>query len=112
MVPRVHVQMELKLVKPSCRDLEISRAKAGNPENVNSYFEEFSKVIKKCNLEDKPYLIFNVDEKGIQQNHAPPAVFGGIHIIVQVIVSQKSSTTTIVLFWGCLKYYISAIKVF
>lgn len=70
---------DIKLVKP--RPLEIQRAKVGNQRSLNFYFDELEKVITKYNLKDKPHLIFNVDEKGIQQNHSP-----------------KSSTTTVL---GC-----------
>ena len=87
---------ELRLVKP--RALEIARAKAGNVDNVNAYFKELKGVIQKNNLEDKPHLIFNVDEKGIQQNHSPPAVVAGRHLNAQEVTAQKSSTTTVI---GC-----------
>ncbi|XP_061196384.1 uncharacterized protein LOC133204647 [Saccostrea echinata] len=87
---------ELRVVKP--RAMEIQRAKAGNKETVTSYFKELQEVIHKNNLQDKPHLIFNVDEKGIQQHHSPPAVVAGRHLIVQEVMSQKSSTTTIL---GC-----------
>ena len=87
---------DLKLVKP--RALEIQRAKAGTIESVNSYFDELTGIIEKYDLKDKPHLIFNVDEKGIQQNHIPPSVVAGNTLAVQEVVSSKSSTTTIL---GC-----------
>lgn len=65
---------------------------------MNSYFDELEKVITKYNLKDKPHLIFNVDEKGIQQNHSPPSVVAGNTLAVQEIVSANSSTTTV---FGC-----------
>jgi lipocalin len=65
---------------------------------VNSYFDELEKVITKYNLKDKPHLIFNVDEKGIQQNHSHPSVVAGHTLAVQEVVLAKSSTTTVL---GC-----------
>jgi hypothetical protein len=87
---------DIKLVKP--RALEIQRAKAGNQKSVNSYFDELEKVITKYNLKDKPHLIFNLDEKGIQQNHSHPSVVAGHTLAVQEVVLAKSSTTTVL---GC-----------
>ena len=87
---------DIKLVKP--RALEIQRAKAGNQKSVNSYFDELEKVITKYNLKDKPHLSFNVDEKGIQQNHSHPSVVAGHTLAVQEVVLAKSSTTTVL---GC-----------
>ena len=48
----------------------------------------------KYNLLDKPHLIFNVDEKGVTQNHSPPHVVAG----ADSVISGKSQTTTIL---GC-----------
>ncbi|KAK3099590.1 hypothetical protein FSP39_006586, partial [Pinctada imbricata] len=85
---------ELKLVKP--RSLELQRAKARNKENVSAYFSELNDNITKYELNDKPHLIFNVDKKGVQQNHTPPpGVVSGRNICVQEVTSPKSSTTTI-----------------
>jgi hypothetical protein len=59
----------------SCpRALEIARVKGSNKLCVDKYFDELSAVIHKYNLEDKPHLIYNVDEKDIQANHKPPNV--------------------------------------
>ena len=88
---------ELKLVKP--RSLEIQRAKSEKADTVNGYFQELEEVIKKYNLQDKPHLILNVDEKGIQQNHTPQSVVAGRSATVQEVTSKKSSTTTIL---GCV----------
>jgi hypothetical protein len=41
---------------------------------VDKYFDELRAVIHKYNLQDKPHLIYNVDEKDIQANHKPPNV--------------------------------------
>jgi hypothetical protein len=50
--------------------------KGSNKLCVDKYFDELSAVIHKYNLEDKPHLIYNVDEKGTQANHKPPNVVG------------------------------------
>ena len=62
---------------------------------MSSYFEELERVIKKYNLQDKPHLIFNVDEKGITQNHSPPHIVSDIDYHPQSVTSGKSQTTTI-----------------
>ncbi|CAC5364058.1 unnamed protein product [Mytilus coruscus] len=66
---------ELRVVKP--RNLEIQRAKCGSVANVEKYFACFEQVVHKYNLQDKPHLIFNIDEK---------------------VTSGRSNTTTIL---GC-----------
>ncbi|KAK3085026.1 hypothetical protein FSP39_023051, partial [Pinctada imbricata] len=86
---------DLKLVRPKL--LELKRAKAGNREIVPAFFGDLSELIKKYDLNDKPYLIFNVKEKGIQQKHTVNCV-AGKNASVKEITSLKSSTTTII---GC-----------
>ena len=66
---------EILVVKP--RALEIQRAKSTSNEVVESHFAELEKILIKYNLKDKPHLIFNVDEKGITQDHKPPSIFAG-----------------------------------
>lgn len=87
---------DLKVVKP--RALEYQRAKSSNPENVQRYFVELSSILTKYNLFDKPHRIFNVDEKGITLNHAPPHVVSGTGDTPQAVTTGKSYTVTIL---GC-----------
>jgi hypothetical protein len=47
------------------RSLDLARAKSASEEKTDNYFTELSEIMKKYNLEDKPHLIFNVDEKGV-----------------------------------------------
>ncbi|CAG2211698.1 unnamed protein product [Mytilus edulis] len=84
---------ELRVVKP--RSLEILRAKCGSVANVEKYFDSLDQVVHKYNLQDKPHLIFNVDEKGITLNHKPPNVVSGIECTTSSVTSGRSSTTTI-----------------
>ena len=87
---------ELRVLKP--RGLEHLRAKAASAETVQNYFSELSDVMAKYDLMDKPHLIFNVDEKGISQNHSPPHVVAGRDVHPPAVTSGKSATTTII---GC-----------
>ncbi|XP_041376339.1 uncharacterized protein LOC121388791 isoform X2 [Gigantopelta aegis] len=87
---------ELRLIKP--RALEQFRAKCTSSTVVCSYFDELENIITKYSLYDKPHLIFNVDEKGITQNHSPPRVVAGRDQHPQAVTSGKSLTTTII---GC-----------
>ncbi|CAG2252971.1 unnamed protein product [Mytilus edulis] len=87
---------ELRVVKP--RSLEILRAKCGSVANVEKYFASLKEVVLKYNLQDKPHLIFNVDEKGITLNHKPPTVVSGIKCTTSAVTHGRSSTTTIL---GC-----------
>ena len=47
-------------------------------------------------MENKPHLIFNVDEKGVSPNHTPPSIVAPTDIKVQSVTTGKSETTTII----------------
>ena len=85
---------ELHVLKP--RALEQQRAKSASETTVSAYFNELEDIIKKYNLHDKPHLIFNVDEKGVSQNHSPPHVVAQADFYPQAVTSGKSHTTTII----------------
>ena len=87
---------ELRVIKPKA--LELQRAKHTSASVINKYFEELDTVLTKYNLKNNPHLIFNIDEKGISQNHVPPYVVGGSDYPVQAVTNGKSQTTTIL---GC-----------
>ncbi|CAC5359072.1 unnamed protein product [Mytilus coruscus] len=87
---------ELRVVKS--RSLEIQRAKCGSVANVEKYFASLEHVVHKYNLQDKPHLIFNIDEKGITMNHKPPNVVSGIECNTSSVTTGRSGTTTIL---GC-----------
>ena len=74
--------------------MKIARAKCGTIENVEKYFESLEEVINKHVLQNKPHLIFNVDEKGLTSNQKLSL---GLNVTTAV-TSGKSSTTTVV---GC-----------
>ena len=87
---------ELRVIKP--RSLEQLRAKNTSETTVTEYFDELENVLTKYSLKDKPHLIFNVDEKGITQDHTPPSVVAGKDFHPPAVTSGRSSTTTII---GC-----------
>lgn len=87
---------ELRVLKP--RSLEQIRAKMTSETVVSNYFEELEHTIVKYGLTDKPHMIFNVDEKGISQDHTPPQVISGTLVHPPAVTSGKSSTVTIL---GC-----------
>ena len=87
---------DLRVVKP--RALEVSRAKAANPENIKQYFTELEKALKKYDLMDQPQLIYNMDEKGLTINHTPPRVVAGVEVSPQEVTSGKGQTITLL---GC-----------
>ena len=87
---------ELHVIRP--RALELQRAKCTSASVIDKYFDELDQVLTKYNLKEQPHLTFNIDEKGISQNHVPPYVVGGTTYPVQAVTSGKSQTTTIL---GC-----------
>ena len=87
---------EIKVQKP--RSLEIMRAKATSKETVNRYFVELEKILDKYNLKCRPQAIYNIDEKGIVENHTPPSVVSSCHKVPPAVSKGKSATTTVI---GC-----------
>lgn len=88
---------ELHAVKPSGL-LEL-KAKAVSPECISKYFKELKAIIDKHGIADKPQLIFNVDEKGINTGGSkPPNIVAAKGIAAQVVTSERSQTITV---FGC-----------
>ena len=65
-------QDRLKSLNP--RSLEACRAKGSTPEIIDNYYNELENILEKYHLKDKPHLIYNLDETGLQPNHTPPNV--------------------------------------
>lgn len=55
-------------------------------------FQENRDVKKENYLKDKPHLIFNVDEKGIQQHYSPPIVNAEKYTHFQEVMTKRPST--------------------
>ena len=88
---------ELHAVKPS--GLSELRAKAASPECIWKYFEELEFIIDRHGLRDKPQLIYNVDEKGINTGGSrPPNIVTVKGSAAQVVTSERSQTVTVI---GC-----------
>lgn len=84
---------ELRVLKP--RSLEVQLAKCTTADVVDSYFKCLKQTMTKYNLLDNPHLIFNVDEKGVTQNHSLPHVVAGADFHPNSVISGNSQTTTI-----------------
>ncbi|XP_052258935.1 uncharacterized protein LOC127863447 [Dreissena polymorpha] len=84
----------LSSIKP--RALDSGRAKNSTPEIVESYFKNLGEVVEKHNLTDKPHLIYNIDETGIQPEHRPPNVIAATGSKPQAVTSPRSTTTTLI----------------
>ena len=74
------------------------RARATSEESINNYFQELKRILDKYDFINRPEAIYNVDEKGIQQNFKPPLVVSDTDSTPTVIISERSSTTTVI---GC-----------
>ncbi|MES9884149.1 MAG: hypothetical protein ABW185_25160 [Sedimenticola sp.] len=84
----------LAVKKP--RSLAIARAKATSEENVSNYFVELQKILVKYNLTDKPQYIYNVDEKGISDNHTPPMIVTDRKSTPVAVTSGMSYNVTVI----------------
>ncbi|KAH3738441.1 hypothetical protein DPMN_045075 [Dreissena polymorpha] len=62
----------LSTLKPSA--LDSNRAKNTTPEAVQTYFHNLKNIIDTLHLENRPDLIFNMDETGISPEHRPPNI--------------------------------------
>ncbi|KAJ8303400.1 LOW QUALITY PROTEIN: hypothetical protein KUTeg_019796 [Tegillarca granosa] len=89
--PEIHIR------KPS--SLSELRAKSASPECINNYFTELDKILTKYDFKDKPHLIYNVDEKGINTGVTkPPNFVTSKEKVAQVVTSERSQTITVL---GC-----------
>ncbi|KAJ8321017.1 hypothetical protein KUTeg_002604 [Tegillarca granosa] len=89
--PEIHIR------KPS--SLSELHAKSTSPECINNYFTELDKILTKYDLKDKPHLIYNVDEKGINTGGTkPPNIVTSKEKVAQVVTSERSQTITVL---GC-----------
>ena len=101
---------ELKVRGP--KTITELRAKATSRESIQQYFQELGTILDKYNLKAKPECIYNVDEKGITQNHTPPYIVSASDSTPSVITSEKSCTTTILGCGNALGYQIPPYFVF
>ena len=83
---------EMRTINP--RALSKERAQSTTEQVVNQYFKNLHQVLTNNNLTDKPHLIYNFDEKGIQTEHHPPKVLAGSDS-VPGITSARSAITTV-----------------
>lgn len=58
-----------RLSSQNPRRLESNRAKGTTPEVVYQYYTNLEEILEKYNLKDKPHLIYNLDETGLQPDH-------------------------------------------
>ena len=68
-----------RMKKPS--SLSYYRAQSCTPENITCYYTELKKIVDDLGLSDKPELIYNIDEKGINCEHKPVQVLGYVRLI-------------------------------
>ena len=87
---------ELEVKKP--RSLSVARAKATSQETMTKYFNDLDRILIKYDLKQKPHHIYNVDEKGLQTEHAPPYVVGCKDSHVPAVTASRSALTTVI---GC-----------
>ena len=87
---------ELKVQRP--KTISELRAKATSKDSIDKYFHELETILDKYQLKDHPESIYNVDEKGVQQNFKPHHFVGISDHTPSIITSEKSTTTTIL---GC-----------
>ena len=82
----------LRVIRP--RSLAINRAIATTSARITKYYEELNRILTKYDLKDKAQFIYNVDETGFNQEHAPLRVISGSKRSPS-IVSCRSATTTL-----------------
>jgi hypothetical protein len=85
---------ELKVVKPS--GLPEQRARCASKEVILNYFEELKTIFDKYELHNKPHLVYNIDEKGINTEYRPPNIVAGFDARPQVVMAERSKTVTVI----------------
>ncbi|KAH3708958.1 hypothetical protein DPMN_068417 [Dreissena polymorpha] len=84
----------LSTLKPSA--LDSNRAKNTTPEAVQTYFHNLKNTIDTLHLENRPDLIFNMDETGISPEHRPPNIIAPSNEKPHSVTSPRSATTTLI----------------
>ncbi|KAJ8301604.1 LOW QUALITY PROTEIN: hypothetical protein KUTeg_020591 [Tegillarca granosa] len=62
---------------------------------VNKNFVELETIMIKYDLQDKPHLIYYIDEKGLMQNHKPQLIVATDHLHPPAVTDSKSAITTV-----------------
>ncbi|KAJ8306069.1 hypothetical protein KUTeg_016614 [Tegillarca granosa] len=84
-------------IQPS--SLSAQRARCTTAVCIEKYFKDLNRIYVKYDLTDKPWAIYNVDEKGLNTEHKPPKVIAGADLKnVQAITSNRSAAITVL---GC-----------
>ncbi|KAJ8048744.1 hypothetical protein HOLleu_01179 [Holothuria leucospilota] len=84
-----------KLRFAKAQKLSMKRAKATSDETVQSYFPELDRILTKYDIQNKPHLIYNVDETRFQTEHTPSKVVGPRGVKLNTITSERGQTTTL-----------------
>ncbi|XP_064633674.1 uncharacterized protein LOC135491633 [Lineus longissimus] len=77
------------------RSLSMLRAKAFNKELIDKYYNDLKAILQKYNLMDKPELIYNLDETGVNTEHNPPRIVGPVNERLPAITSTRGAITTV-----------------
>ena len=64
--------------------------------SICSYFRELESILDKYSLKDKPHVIYNIDEKGINTEYKPLNIVAGRGYQPQTVMAEKSKTVTII----------------
>lgn len=90
----------MKVQKPrSCRLLELHLAKATSEERVSLYGDHLESSVGEHDMNKSPDCIYNLDAKGLTENHTPPSIVGSSQEAAFALTLPRSSTTTVI---GCV----------
>lgn len=78
--------------------LSVSRAQGMNKEDVDNFFKLLENILRKNKLFDRPFMIFNVDESGLQANNKPGTVIAvkGSKNVHNLTSGEKGETVSII----------------
>lgn len=78
--------------------LSMKRAECASKEQLAEYFKELGTIMSQNGLHQKPELIYNIDETGLQTEHNPPKVVGDKNHSAQSVTSPREKLVTVI---GC-----------
>ena len=88
---------ELHSVKP--QSLSELRARAASKDNIDTYYEELDRILTLYKLKDKPYCIYNVDEKCVMIGAGKiPNIVAPKGCKAQTVTSERGQNVTVI---GC-----------
>jgi hypothetical protein len=97
-IPAVVSQLCVHIAQPRVQETQVPvpcSCKDHQQEAVSAYYVELEKLLRKYDLKDKTQYIYNVDEKGMTDNHDPPKIVADKRTTPVAVTAGMSCTISV-----------------